>query len=788
MEKDNLASMSTTEERVVEKLSSNKEQNETQEENIAQKGARYIFYALAFLLPIWMLPTTSFPVEMNKAYLAYILIIAAFVAWLVGGIKDSKIAIPKSAFLFILIIVVAVWGASAIFSQSTHISFIGLGYETGTFSAIMIASIAALLASILFQNTSYALRWFLILLSSSVVVFLFQALHLFGVTLFFKDIFSTTTSNLIGGWNTFGIFSGLIILLVLMLLDVVRIKYFKIFLYILLAVSLTFLAIVNFSTLWWILGIFLVTLLSYLFTSRRGYGLFFATSMIVLFVVIFFILADGVVAKIPTLAGVTFLEVRPSWGSTIEIAKYSIKENPILGSGPNTFMYDWMKWKPQSINDTLFWSTRFSAGVGLIPSYAASVGVFGFLSIVALLLTFIGYGFRTLVRFESSSTHDLLVSSFFIGAYLWVVNIFYAPNFIILLFAFIVSGIFVAMNVKLNFIKNAHINLFQNSGQGFISVVLMILILILSIGSLFTISQKYASAYSFQKGLDIFNEAGDVDLAEEMILRAVSFNDQDRYQRALSEINLSRLKNTLSQDNLSPEELRLEFQGTLASAINHAQAASKLNDVDPLNWMMLGKIYEAIIPFKVLGSVDFANNVYEKAIARDPINPEPVLGKARVAFAISDFDGARELLDNAIALKSDHAPTRFLLAKIEAQAGNIKKAIAHTKDASILAPNDLGILFQLGLLYYQDGDFNNAKLALERAVLLTPSYSNARYFLGLIYDLEGRKQDAILQFEIILSLNPGHPEVLRILSNLREQESALLNIKALEDREVPPVE
>ena len=72
-------------------------------------------------------------------------------------------------------------------------------------------------------------------------------------------------------------------------------------------------------------------------------------------------------------------------------------------------------------------------------------------------------------------------------------------------------------------------------------------------------------------------------------------------------------------------------------------------------------------------------------------------------------------MNKAIVFKSDYTPARFLLAQIAVQEGKTNEAILYLEEARFLAPDDLGVLFQLGLLYYQKGDFSQEKGYLERA-------------------------------------------------------------------------
>ncbi len=754
-------------------------------ENIFERIPYYFFLLAVLILPIWLLPYTSFPLEFNKAFLFYVFTIAAAIFWFISILQKASFRIPKSAALLAFLTVIAVWLVSSFFSPNSNLSLFGAGYEVGTFFSLAFLGVALLLVSVAFQSEAKAMKFYLALFTSSLLVFIFQLFHSgFNITLLPWNIFASKTANTIGSWNEVGIFFGLTALLSVVFLELFNLgKFSKLLFFVTFIASLAGAALVNFTTVWIVLGSFLIVFLVYLFSMRLASSAegatqikFMRLTIITLLVVFFFIIAKVLVGDFISSLGISSIEVKPALSATWQVIKGSLTENILLGSGPNTFVYDWLRFKPADINLTIFWSFPFQAGVGLLPTFIATTGILGGAAWLAFLLFLLFYGLKAVTYFESEVNRGLLIASFLGSLYLWSFTIVYSPGFLITALAFLVTGVFIALLCRSGKIKTIEISFLNKPKLGFICSLIIVLLMIASVASLYFLFQKYWAAYSFSRGVDIINSSGQIDEGEKMISRAANFDPQDRYFRSLSDIGLLRIQQLASRTDLSADDLRIQFQNTLAAAIGNAQKAVTLNPLDFLNWMSLGGIYESVIPFKITGAGDASVSAYKEASSRAPQDPRPMLAAARVEIQNNNLKEARSFLDSAINAKSDYAPALFLLSQIEAQEGNIKESIRRAEQTFSLAPNDIGVLFQLGLLYYRDKNFDNSQLALERVVSLNPNYSNARYFLGLIYDRAGKNKDAIEQFRKIQQLNPDNQEVKKILSNLNSGKPALNNI------------
>ncbi len=759
-----------------------------------EKLAYYVFLALGFLLPFWAWPFGGgASLGISKSLLFFTLILAAIVFYLIHILQEGAVKYSKSFIFLSLLGLLAVYLVSSFFAKPMAVSLFGSGGEVGTFFFLLFSVISFFLITSIFSSEKRILNFFSAIILSSIVVFILQFAHSV-LSLNFGALSSSRIDSFLGAWSELAIFFGLVALVAIIFLEFFDAKKnIRIFLYSVLGMSLLSMALINFTAAWIVFGSLLLVLLVYLFSSQGDTRNFARLPLLIILVAMFFVLAQPFVGDLINSAGLSSVDVRPSWSATYDVVKSAWEQGPlafIFGSGPNTFVYDWIKFKPAEINQTIFWNTRFASGIGLIPTFAATGGVLGVLAWLSFLLFILYYGFKSVGYSENSVTKSLLLVSFLGSVYLWTFNIIYSTSNFLFVLSFFVTGTFFAMLVKSGIINLKVFSFANKTSVGFVSSLLIVLLLIGSVATFYLFFQKYWAALSYNRGIAAVNVDGNLDNGENLILKATQFDDQDRFERSLSQIGLLQLSRLLSQ-NLPQEEMKIQFQNMLAFTIQHAQQATNINPVDPLNWNTLGSVYQNIIPFQIEGTRDVALSSYSSASEVAPTDPTPLFYSAQVEAQYGNNEEAKSFLNSALKIKGDYTDALFLLSQIAAQEGDLQGAIRQTEQARLTAPNDIGILFQLGLLYYQAGDYENSKAILERTITLSPDYSNARYFLGLAYDNLGQTQNAIGQFERIEALNPDNAEVPKILSNLKNGKKALTNISppgaAPENRTAPPI-
>lgn len=758
-----------------------------------ERIASWSLFALIFLLPAFFVPAISFPVQLSKALLLSALTLIAFCVWIVARLKDGRFVIPNSIILLALAAVVGIFTLSSFLSGSISLSLLGQGFEVGTALNILILSVLAFLISVMFRTSEQIFGSYLAFLASFLLISLFHVLRLaFGPDFLSLGIFPETVSNTIGKWNDLGIFFGAAALLSLITVEFLSLsKLFKALVYISLVLSLGFLVIVNFSMIWFVLGLFSLIFLVYSISfnpsktpgaageenampAARGLRSLrrvpIPSLSILLISVVFILAGDTIGREVGTAFDIAQLEVRPSWEATLQVARKTLATDPLLGAGPNQFTAEWLKYKPDGINSTIFWNVDFGYGVGLIPTFLATTGILGIGAWVGFFLAFLYAGFKAILsRFSEPLSRYLTVSSFLVSLFLWIFSVFYIPSLTIFSLTFLFTGIFIASLTASRMSPTKTISFASDPRAGFVSVLVLVLLLIGGVALGYDIVRKYTASVLFQRGVISFNTEGSIDKAETLISRAASMSPTDLYYRFLTELSLMRMSALLRRDpgTASAEAVRTEFRNLLSVALGHARQAVALNPKNYENSMALGRVYEAVVPLRIEGSYEAARAAYEDALARNPRSPAIHLTFARLEAGKGDNGKAREHIALALGEKGNYTEAIFLLSQIEATEGNIKAAISSARAASDIAPDDPAVFFQLGLLLFNDKAYGDAASALERAVALNPDYANAKYFLGLSYERLRRSADAIAQFTDLQKTNPDNKEVDLILRNLK---------------------
>ncbi|MDP2704967.1 MAG: tetratricopeptide repeat protein [Patescibacteria group bacterium] len=749
---------------------------------------------LVFLLPLFFASTPLFSFQFSKSFLVSVGVIVSLAFFLLSVLKNGTTMFPYHPVIAALLGVLFTTFLSSLFSGAPFASLVGYGFEMGTFSFVTLLALLLILSVVIFRSKEKIFYTYLVFFASFFAVALFNLLRfIFGPDLLSFGVFTSIFSNTVGKWNELGVFFGIIVILSLVSLEMVRLtRVYHILLWVSLGLSLVFLTVINFSTIWVLLAAFALIFFVYILTAtwstsvaegaRQARVSWISLGLLIFSLV--FVLGGRVIGDSITRAlGLSTFEVRPSWSTTIDVAWQTFKQNPVFGSGPNRFATQWNLYKPESVNATNFWNTSFSYGVGVIPTSLVTGGVIGTAAWLAFIGLLLYTGFKALFSKEGDPFSKYLVtSSFLVSLYLWAIAIFYVPGITIFALTFFFSGLFLAALAEQNMFPIKTISFLDNPRISFLSILLIVFLLLGTVSYGYLVLRSGFASYYFQQGSVAFAQ-GNLDAAETALNRVLSIEGNDAYYRAMSEINLSRLQQIAARTDVPAESLRTDFQQTLGVAIENATRARDKDRTNPQNWVALGHVYQVLVSLGVEGAYESTQMAYTEAVKRSPHDPSLQLEFARLELAKGDNKKAKEFIAKALQQKQNYTEAVFLLSQIEVSEGNVNGAIDSVEKATLLAPNDPALYFQLGLLKYNKRDYKGAIGAFERAVTVNSQYANARYFLGLSYYQDRRINDAIAQFEVVRATNPNNEEVKLILSNLKAGKEPFANATPPVDNE-----
>lgn len=738
------------------------------------KGALYL---LAFLLPLWVLPFTIDPVQFQKQALLAVLLFVAVVAWFAKLLNERVVRLRKSWVHIPVLLLVGVVGISTIFSLWRYGSFWGWPlHATDNFLTVFLFAALYFFVVHSIQDRVSLSRFFVSLIAGVVAAGLISILQLyraFPATL-------VPAANTIGTVNSVAILAAMLIPLSLLVALSVGGRLRWVFSACTGLLLLTVM-LINFQSAWLVLGAGSLVLLGFGMWNLRKKTRFGWVSfpMALLIVALFFLVFPISLPYSPQIP----LEVSPAQRAELEILQKVVGEKPILGTGPGTFVFDYTKHHTPLLNQTIFWGTRFGAGASEFLDWVITKGVLGGLALLGVLVAAGVLGFRKLLK-EAPDAFAWMVG---LGAYgslaAGAVALFLYPfNFTLwFLFWMVLASVVMFLEQEPRTVSIA-----PPSFLAVASSFIFLIVLMFGLGLLFAGGQKYAAEVQYFRGARLA-AGGEEEKAIPLVMSAVRLNPaSDLYWRDLAQLYVSYLNRPNANQGLGEQERVQRIQAIVNNAIAAANQAVVVGRANVANWNVRGFVYRNFIA--VPGAAPVVVESYEKAIELDPSSPFSWTELAR-AYIMQAQNLARqegmeekreealrlaiEKLQKAIELKADYAPAHYLTAAVFEQQGKSDEAVAKLEETKKVAGRDVGLAFQLGVVYWQRQDVEKARQEFERALALNPNYSNARYMLGLAYDRQKEKEKALAAFQKVAELNPENEEVKKIIANIQAGRPAL---------------
>jgi len=644
-----------------------------------ERISKIALYILIFLMPILFLPWTANVLEFNKQALLIVAVFVASFAWILRGLISGKINLDLSWIHIPVIVLFLIYLVSTIFSLWPYGSFWGWPQTT---SESLLSLLGLLLFYFLLINVFekkeifYVLSFFVL---SVLLATIYGILQFFGKFLIPIDFTKTNSFSTVGGMNNLGIFTASLLPLIVMALVQSKKKLYRVLFLSALIVLFTFLFLINFRITWWLVIAGAVLLVAFGTQKRDVFdNRWLVLPMFFLAVALLLSFLRFQVPGIPQAPLEIFLKHKPSF----DIVWQALKEKPVLGTGPGTFIYNFSKYKDISFNQGAFWDSRFDWASSKALTVLGTVGILGTLAFLILIALFAFYGIRYLFRKEiqsslvaaenqtsGDSNYWLFGAGVFISFLVLTIGFFlYSSNISIDFLYFLMLGSFVALfsERKKEFILKP--SSLITLGVTFVFTI----VFIFGLGILILETQRYIASVSYLRGVKLLQN-NQTDPAIKQMERSVRMAPgNDFYWRELSQLYLKEI-NEVNKTDLPKEEKTKQIQLYINSSVNSAKAATDTNPSNVSNWSVRGFVYQSLIGV-VRGAADWAITCYDRAEELEPINPYfptqagiSFLGKAVVSSQEEKnelMQKAKEKFEKALELKPDYSPAKTQLQKL----------------------------------------------------------------------------------------------------------------------------
>jgi tetratricopeptide (TPR) repeat protein len=108
---------------------------------------------------------------------------------------------------------------------------------------------------------------------------------------------------------------------------------------------------------------------------------------------------------------------------------------------------------------------------------------------------------------------------------------------------------------------------------------------------------------------------------------------------------------------------------------------------------------------------------------------------------------------SVLVLPNDADPLDFVMTML--QSGRIKEAVPYLEALAKADPENVQVLYNLGIAYSELGQFDEAVIRLKRAVALSPKHAHAWTGIGVAYQRMGKRAQALEPMQKAVEADPA---------------------------------
>jgi tetratricopeptide (TPR) repeat protein len=729
-----------------------------------------IIMVLCALLPVFFLPITWGGVGAVKGVLLYIAVFVAFSFWLLAQFVGGSLKLPKHRIFVWLGVWLLVALISGLLSANTGVSLWGRGFVIDSFATVLVLTLFTFLVATFAREQKRLVTLFLAAFVGSAVTVLLQVVLYLSQKFAFVSQYLAHVANqgtLVGSWVDFAYFTTFTFILALLIYEVLVPKgFFKILSLSTMILSTIVLIFLNFKAAWIIAIVSALLVFVYKSSVERSVAKLFATkeetaeevaetstfpvmSFVALLIGLFFFLSSNSIgAGIARSAGVTFSDIRPSIGASMDVMGSTLKRDPIFGAGAGRFGEVWNLYHPLGINQTQFWNNSFDGGYSLFTTLTTTGGILTGLSVLGIIILSLVLGFRLFnYQFPDRFSRFIAVSALIMFVAFVGLLLFSSPGMVLIVFGFLYLGVLLGVSSLVGKIPVVTVNYLRDPRLSFFAILLLVVATMGGFTAAYFSGNRFASVMLYNRAITATSAEG----AQKNLDRALSLSQNDIYWRTRAALFARQF--TVAASETSPDKSVL--QNNFTQAEQSARAAVAWDGTNANNWLSLSQVYQLVATTEAVDAYEAAKASADQAQTRNPSNPFFVLNQAQVALTKKDTASALALIARAIELKPDYLDTFVLRAQIRTTLGESRAVIGELSGYIKNAPYDAQGYFLLGQAYTSLKEYSSALDAFSRARQLAPADPNTSLAVIDTLTSMGQKSQALEALEVFATTFPG---------------------------------
>lgn len=734
-------------------------------------------FMLALGLPIFFTGLTLQGIALDRQMYFYFWLMLGLVSWVSLGVVKGELRIAKTPLDIPIILFLAVYGLSAIFSIDKWHSLFGFfGDPSRGFLPI-----AGLILAYYFFFSHFTPRRFFAMtgtfLFSSLIVIIWTIGVVRGLHFMPAAWEQYAPLSLLGSVSALGAYFSLLLPILLTGLFQTSKIQSKIWRSLsrailgLMVICILFLLIALYSYVPWValfagMAFFLIFILSQM--VRPGDQWVWLPMLIFVFILSILMMYQGGGSQSLSKARLP-VEVAPNLSLSWDIAKGALKESFLIGSGPATYGYNFALYKPETFNQTPFYTVRFYEGSSALFETLTTVGALGMISFVVIVLSFVSIGLYLLTR--EREQNKMMSLALWSSAIMFVILIFtIRVNGPIILVGTLISIMALRVLLWESQSEQKWLNLsFKATPKFALTLAFIFMVVSAGVAAVFVFMGKvYMADISAGRAVRATTPTVAGSLTD--LGRAIGYYPKEsRYYTRAGQESLSLALGEMNKpEGERNEDLARRFATDATVAVIRG-ADLMPNDVAAVE--SVGLIYENL-SLIASDSLPKAKEYYEKALALDPNNPLLALKVAQIDKALADQKGvgeeskallqdAENRLNQAIALKDDFAMAHYTLAIIKSINKDYDGAIESATNAVNRDQKNLTFLYNLALLFQmrdKGGDLNSAEQIFKLILASNEKLLDVRVSLGVLYEKKKDMAEAMKSYQKALEFIPADNE------------------------------